>query len=153
MQDASLACLCCLKGFTAVVRRVGDDFVVSNFAYVKDKHLGKVSRVSSGFLASAAMHLGVTTATDDGLLSTTQRHDILRHGDSVHDSSSYLSACVRSTGWCAETVPLLAICRNTHTLDHLHFLSVKGDEDRLKSCQEMIQISTLHVRSVTLVHK
>lgn len=41
----------------------------------------------------------------------------------------------------------------THTLDHLHFLSVKGDEDRLKSCQEMIQISTLHVRSVTLVHK
>lgn len=37
-----------------------------------------------GFLAWAAMRLGVTTATDNGLSATTRRHC-----DSVHDSFSY----------------------------------------------------------------
>lgn len=79
------------------------------------------------------MYLDVITATDDGLSSTTQRHDILQHGDSVHDSFSYrerpspslilTSRCVRSTGWCAETVgqkkndSLLAFSLDTHTLN------------------------------------
>lgn len=95
----------CLKGRIAVVWEIGDEcgpmflfflFVLMvYFVYIKTQTNISVrfSCFSAGcgvlLLRPVAMLLDVITATDDGLLSMMQRHGILRHGDSLHDSFSY----------------------------------------------------------------
>lgn len=134
----------CLKGFTA--GRWVWFCVLVFFRRVwlcEDTHrrLGKVFHVALRALR-AAMRLGVTTATDDGLSSTTQRHDnpttrrlpyttaLATENDPCPLPSLILTSwcvcvCVCSTGWfAAETVQQKQILYwplvETHTLDLLY---------------------------------